>query len=57
VAFKLAWAVCQQASGAKKVGQRLKDFLVQSVGLAALGTIADVVPLVDENRILVCTDW
>jgi single-stranded-DNA-specific exonuclease len=54
VAFKLAWAVCQQASGAKKVGQRLKDFLVQSVGLAALGTIADVVPLVDENRILVC---
>jgi len=53
VAFKLAWALSQQASGAKKVGQRMKDFLVQAVGLAALGTVADVVPLVDENRILV----
>jgi len=53
VALKLAWALCQQASGAKKVGQRMKDFLLQAVGLAAMGTIADVVPLVDENRVLV----
>ncbi len=53
VAFKLAWAICQQSSGAKKVGDRMKDFLLQAVGLAALGTVADVVPLVDENRVLV----
>jgi single-stranded-DNA-specific exonuclease len=53
VALKLAWAVCQLASGAKKVNPRMKDFLVQAVGLAAMGTIADVVPLVDENRVLV----
>ncbi len=53
VALKLAWALCQQASGAKRVAPRMKDFLVQAVGLAALGTIADVVPLVDENRVLV----
>lgn len=53
VAMKLAWAICQQASGAKRVGPRMKDFLVQAVGLAALGTVADVVPLVDENRVLV----
>ncbi len=53
VAFKLAWALCQQASQAKRVSPRLKDFLVQAVGLAAVGTVADVVPLVDENRILV----
>jgi single-stranded-DNA-specific exonuclease len=53
VALKLAWALCQQASGARKVGERMKDFLLQAVGLAALGTIADVVPLVDENRVLV----
>ena len=53
VAFKLAWAVCQQACGEKKVPQRMKDFLLQAVGLAALGTVADVVPLVDENRVLV----
>ncbi|MHC4176817.1 MAG: single-stranded-DNA-specific exonuclease RecJ [Planctomycetota bacterium] len=53
VALKLAWALCQRASGAKKVGQRMKSFLLQAVGLAALGTVADVVPLVDENRVLV----
>ena len=54
VAFKLAWAICQQASGAKRVGQQMKDFLLQATGLAAMGTVADVVPLVDENRVLVC---
>jgi single-stranded-DNA-specific exonuclease len=53
VALKLAWALCQRASQAKKVGERMKNFLVDAVGLAALGTVADVVPLVDENRVLV----
>jgi single-stranded-DNA-specific exonuclease len=53
VAFKLAWAVCQQAGEAKKVGPRMKDFLMQATGLAAMGTVADMVPLVDENRVLV----
>ena len=31
----------------------MKDFLLQAVGLAALGTVADAVPLSDENRVLV----
>ena len=53
VAFKLAWALCQRASQAKKVSDRMRAFLLQAVGLAAIGTVADVVPLVDENRILV----
>jgi single-stranded-DNA-specific exonuclease len=53
VALKLAWAICQQASGAQKVSPRMRAFLLQAVGLAALGTVADVVPLVDENRVLV----
>lgn len=53
VAFKLAWALCQRASQAKKVGEPLRNYLLAAVGLAALGTVADVVPLVDENRILV----
>ncbi len=53
VAFKLAWAVCQRANDAKKVSPRMRDFLVQAVGLAAIGTVADVVPLLDENRIVV----
>jgi len=53
VAFKLAWALCQRASGAKKVAPAMKDFLLQAISLAALGTVADVVPLLDENRVLV----
>jgi single-stranded-DNA-specific exonuclease len=53
VTLKLAWALCQRASEAKKVTDRLRDFLLSAVGLAAIGTVADVVPLIDENRILV----
>ena len=53
VAFKIAWALCQQACGAKKVTEPMRNFLMQSIALAAIGTIADMVPLLDENRILV----
>ena len=53
VAFKLAWAIATRASGAKQVTPRLREMLLRGVGLAALGTVADVVPLVDENRIIV----
>ncbi|MEM0925786.1 MAG: single-stranded-DNA-specific exonuclease RecJ [Planctomycetota bacterium] len=53
VAFKLAWSLCQSASGAKKVSEPMRRLLMQSLALAAIGTVADVVPLVDENRILV----
>lgn len=53
VAFKVMWALLQQASGATKVTPQFREFLVDSVVLAALGMIADVVPLQDENRIFV----
>ncbi|WP_425618341.1 single-stranded-DNA-specific exonuclease RecJ [Anatilimnocola sp. NA78] len=53
VALKLAWAICQRASGAKRVTENLRNFLLSAVGLAAIGTVADMVPLIDENRILV----
>jgi single-stranded-DNA-specific exonuclease len=53
VAFKLAWALAQKASGGPKVTPQFRDFLLDAVALAALGVVADVVPLHDENRILV----
>jgi len=53
VAFKLAWAIATRACGAKQVTPRLREMLLRSIGLAALGTVADVVPLVDENRLIV----
>lgn len=53
VAFKLAWALAQCACGSAKVTPRFRDYLLDSIALAALGVVADVVPLLDENRILV----
>jgi single-stranded-DNA-specific exonuclease len=53
VAFKLAWALSRHFSGQKKVTTEFRDFLLNAVGLVALGTVADVVPLTDENRALV----
>jgi single-stranded-DNA-specific exonuclease len=53
VAFKLAWSLCQKICGSKKVSEPLRKYLMQSLSLAAIGTVADVVPLIDENRILV----
>ncbi len=53
VAFKLAWALAKKASGSDKVGPRLRECLLDGLALAALGTVADVVPLRGENRILV----
>ncbi len=46
VAFKLVLAV------AIRMGMSTKDVFMQYVDLAALGTIADVVPLEDENRVI-----
>ena len=52
VAFKLAWQVARGLCGNRRVDERMKAFLLEATSLAALGTIADVVPLVGENRVL-----
>ena len=53
VAFKLAWAICQRLGDGKKASPRMREFLQSAVGLAAIGTVADVVPLLAENRVIV----
>lgn len=53
VAFKLAWLLATMDAGGPKVGDAMRQNLLDCMVLAAMGTVADVVPLVDENRILV----
>ncbi len=53
VAFKLAWEICKSFGDGKKASPHLREFLMQSLGFVALATIADVVPIEDENRLLV----
>lgn len=52
VALKLVWAIAQKLSPGRRVKPEFREFLMDALGLAALGTIADVVPLIGENRVL-----
>jgi len=52
VAYKLAWAIANQFSSGPKLEPALREFMLNATGLAALGTIADVMDLRDENRVL-----
>ena len=53
VAFKLAWGLLKHLAGGERVRPAHKEFLESSMALVAMATVADVVPLVDENRVLV----
>ena len=53
MAFKLAWQVCKSFGDGKRASPHLRDYLMRSLGLVALATIADIVPLSDENRVMV----
>jgi single-stranded-DNA-specific exonuclease len=52
VAFKLAWGIGMAVSGSPRVSEEFRAFLMEATALAALGTVADVVPLIGENRVL-----
>jgi single-stranded-DNA-specific exonuclease len=53
VTFKLVWALAQRLSRRKKLSEEFRRFCLESLAFVALGTISDVVPLLDENRVLV----
>lgn len=52
VAFKLAWRMATMWCNSQRVSEALQKTLMNMLPLVALGTIADVVPLVDENRVM-----
>jgi len=52
VAFKLAWALAIDLCHGEKLTQPLREFMLEATSLAAVGTVADVVDLRGENRIL-----
>ncbi len=52
VAFKLAWHFARVWNGSDRVPSNYKTLLLDLLSLAALGTVADVVPLLGENRII-----
>jgi len=52
VAFKLAWALADTFNGGRRLEGELRQLMLDATSLAAIGTVADVVPLVGENRVL-----
>jgi len=53
VAFKLAWLIATRHCGSDKVPTHMQEYLLDCTTMATLGSVADVMPLVDENRIFV----
>ncbi len=52
VAYKLAWRLATMSCGGSRVSDELRALLLELLAPAALGVIADVVPLVGENRVI-----
>ena len=52
VAYKLAWAIANKFKAGQKLQPHLRDFMLNATSLAAMGTIADIVDIRGENRIL-----
>ena len=53
VAWKLAWATAKVLCQSDRLTPELRDFLLDSLALVAVGTVADCAALIGENRILV----
>jgi single-stranded-DNA-specific exonuclease len=51
ISFKVAWALADRVAARRRPG--FDGFVLDAMGLAALGTVADVCPLVGENRVYV----
>lgn len=52
VAFKLAWRMATMHADSDRVGDNIRALLLELLALASLGVVADVVPLLGENRVM-----
>lgn len=52
VAFKVAWEFARAWCGSERVSDAYRVLLTECLAFAALGTIADIVPLHGENRVI-----
>jgi single-stranded-DNA-specific exonuclease len=52
VAFKLAWQFAKVHCQSERLPETFKQLLMDLLSYVALGTVADVVPLIEENRVL-----
>jgi single-stranded-DNA-specific exonuclease len=52
VAFKLAWQFARELCGSDRLPDAYRELMIELLSLVALGTVADVVPLTGENRVL-----
>lgn len=52
VAFKLAWALANMFSTGARLEPKLREHMLNATSLAAMGTVADIMDLRGENRIL-----
>ena len=53
VSFKLAWQTARLVSGSDRLPEYYRNLFIDLTALVAMGTIADIMPLTDENRTLV----
>ena len=53
VAFKLAWQTARTHCGSDRLPEKMQRLMLDLLAYAALGTVADVVPLIGENRVIV----
>jgi single-stranded-DNA-specific exonuclease len=52
VAYKLAWRLATMHCASPRVTETLRELLLELLAFAALGSIADVMPLTGENRVI-----
>ena len=53
VAFKVVWGIAESYGFAQKLGDDFNRFLENALGMVCIATVADVVPVLGENRVFV----